>query len=154
MTDTDRLLARQAAEDLARHYVLTIDQRDFDAYRALFGDTVTVDYQPPLPGVENGELDTKEWVEGATETFNAIPATQHIVVPASVELAEDGASATVISNCQAAHFDPEAKGGDTAFTQFIRYTHHVQKDGSGWIIAKVEADILYSTGNPMILAGG
>ena len=151
--EPDHIQEYLAARAVALLYTLRIDQRDFEGYRALFGDTVEVDYNPPLPGPGNGRLNSDEWVSGAKKTFNAIPATQHSVVPAEVVMRDNGRRATVTSNCTARHFDPDA-GGDTSFTQYIRYTHEVEHVAGGWVITKAGAEILHSTGNPMILAGG
>lgn len=135
--------------EVALAYMFTVDRRDFEAYRTLFGDTVEVHYEPSQPGVPKGEVDADDWVSGAEHTFTPIEATHHTVVPVSART--EGDTATVISNCTARHYDPEVAGGHT-FEQFMIYSHHLRRDGDRWVIARVDAQVLYSTGNPGILA--
>ena len=138
----------QTPTELALAYMFLVDRRDFGAYRELFGDHVEIRYRPHQPGVPEGKVASDEWASGAEHTFTQIAATHHTVVPVSVR--EDGKTATAICNCQARHYDTEVPGGVT-FDQFMVYTIHMKKT-DGWIISGVDAEVLYSKGNPMILA--
>ena len=139
----------QTPTDLALAYMFAVDRRDWATYRKLFTDEVEVHYEPNQPGVPKGKVAADDWVSGAEHTFDPIEATHHTVVPVSVS--EDGNTALAICNCQARHFDTQVPGSAT-FDQFMVYTIHMTKDGGTWRIHRVDAEVLYSVGNPMILA--
>ncbi|MGB6231103.1 MAG: nuclear transport factor 2 family protein [Litorimonas sp.] len=140
-------------EDTVSAYVWTLDRKAFDDYAALFGDTVYIDYDPP-GGLPSGErIPSSEWVDGARKTFSAIPVTHHSLVP--VRVAVDGNEARVLANCVARHFDPEADGGATHFTQYMHYDVELLREDADarWTIDSVTARIVHQEGDPAILRG-
>ncbi|MGB3735948.1 MAG: nuclear transport factor 2 family protein [Ilumatobacter sp.] len=139
-----------------------IDQRDWDAYRAIF-------VQPPIEiefdyssyhGRPATRMSVDAWIAGITPLFTALDATQHSMTNPLVEIEGDAARCRVYM--QATHFlwrhDLEAMTGSTEpeFTIGGHYDDHLVRVDGRWRIDRVALSVRWRRGNPAImdLAGG
>jgi len=149
MSDT----SKDAVEVIAvvnRSFALA-DSKDFDGYRALHADRITVDFG----GVNDdsqGEISADAMAESARTVVGPVAITQHMISNqvASVE----GDEATVSFYEQALHHHPEL-GEDEQVNTWILYgrgQHRLRRTSDGWKIVAARLSPVHHTGNANLLA--
>ena len=126
----DAFLDREAAAAVVRRYAGALDAHNWAAYRALFTDSLAIDYG--AIGSLTGPIAADEWTDRC-RALEGFDATAHRL--SNIAVAIDGDRATVTSIVDAAHF--VAVDGATRMGDLIgRYTHHLVR-ADGWKIAGV-----------------
>lgn len=141
MTDLQYLIDRQEISDLLTRYAAAVDQKDWDAYRAIFTPDATIDYS--AVGGASGSLD--EVVTFLAESMVLFSASQHLI--ANEEVSIDGDSATV----RAMFFNPmqfAAPEGETGafFTLGGWYNHELTRTADGWRSTRLVEEFSWSNG--------
>lgn len=112
-------------------YADALDARDWAAYRALFAETIAIDYG--AIGSLVGSIAAGEWTQRC-RALEGFDATAHRIHNARAAI--HGDAATVTSIVDAAHFVTTDAGvlmGDL----IGRYTHRLERHGNGWRITAV-----------------
>ena len=116
---------RHAIQDVIVTYAASIDDRDFEAYRALFEEDVVLEGfgAEPVRGRE-------DWMSFVTEALSSYRATQHMLGVPKIEI--DGDRARMRTDLQASHFpkDPEGK----TFVLWATYQTELVRRSDGWRI--------------------
>jgi hypothetical protein len=122
---------RLAVADVITCYAACIDDRDFDRYRSCFDSDVELHgfAAEPIRGVA-------VWMEFVHKALEGFRATQHLLGPASVSLAGDGA--TLRADVQAQHFFIEPAG--RILTLWGTYRSELVRDADAWRIRRHQLD--------------
>lgn len=129
------LLDREAAAAVVTGYASALDARDWGAYRALFTDTIAIDYG--AIGSIVATIPADQWTDRC-QSLEGFDATAHRVNNISVRIYGD--RATVTSIVDAAHF--VRVEGDTLMADIIgRYTHELIRH-DGWKICGVTLHVV------------
>ena len=116
---------RHAIQDVIVTYAASVDDRNFDAYRACFADDVVLEgfAGEPVHGLET-------WMKFVEEALASYRATQHMLGVPKIEI--DGDAASMRTDVQATHFpsDPEAK----TLVLWATYETKLARSTRGWQI--------------------
>jgi 3-phenylpropionate/cinnamic acid dioxygenase small subunit len=146
--DTDRLVRRLADEsdlmDLIHRYAFGLDHEDWELWRSVFADEVTMDmsdYQPePPPRRAPADL----VVANARVLFAGLERSQHFL--GSHRFAIDGDTATITAHMRAEHWLHTGQGSDR-YTMFGTYVDDAVRTDDGWKLVKVRLRLLREAGN-------
>ncbi len=135
-------------------YALGIDTKDFDLYRSIFAEQVSIDFSSyegssvTEPSILSGD----QWVRNVQPLFTGLAATQHTMTnPLSVI---DGDSATCRMYMQAHHVY-EADKADSWFTLGGYYDDTLVRSTdspTGWLLTGVTLSVLWRKGDHSIMA--
>lgn len=130
MTAADAFLDRDAAAAVVVGYAEALDARDWRAFRALFTDSIHLDYG--AIGSIVGPISADDWT-ARCRSLEGFDSTAHRLH--NIRAIVEGDTATINSIVDAAHFIEE--GGAVLMGDLIgRYTHRLQR-GDGWKITGV-----------------
>jgi hypothetical protein len=133
---------RQAIVELTHAYCWALDSGDWDALDRVFTPTATAELAGDLTGVEQ----IKARVRAALEPLDA---SQHMVANQQVRV--DGDRATCRTYLQAQHVRRAAEGGST-YMVGGRYHDQLVRTTDGWRIERRDLTILWTDGNPAVMA--
>jgi uncharacterized protein (TIGR02246 family) len=119
---------RFALADVMTRYAAAVDDRDLDAYAALFADDVEV-----IGFAEHTIHGRSAWVEFVVGALQRFGATQHLLGPQLVEVERE--RARVRTDVQATHVLETS--GDL-FVLWATYRTELARTGSGWEIKRHE----------------
>ncbi|HEX4362479.1 MAG TPA: nuclear transport factor 2 family protein [Pseudonocardia sp.] len=127
------------------------DSKDFDGYRALHADRITVD-SGGINDDSQGEISAEAMAKSARTVVGPVATTPHMISNqvASVE----GDEATVSFYEQALHHHP-ALGEDeqvNTWTLYGRGEHRLHRTSDGWKIVAAHLSPIHHTGNTNLLA--
>jgi 3-phenylpropionate/cinnamic acid dioxygenase small subunit len=129
---------RLEIEQLLVRYCYAIDQRDWDAYRAVYTRDAVIDDVSAGPG--NSVDDMVEFLSRALERVVLI---QHAISTANIEIDGDSASARTICHCPVVL--DRGDGETQMFFQGLWYQDELVRTPDGWRIAKrVESDYFHN----------
>ena len=131
-------------------FAAAIDTRDWAAYRAVFTDSLEVDYTSYRPG-SVATMPADAWVARATALFPGLDATQHCLYNPLVDLDGDRARCRVY--LQAEHVLPNPLG-DPTFTIGGYYDDRLVRAGDSWLICAKKLVVTWSRGNRHVLTLG
>jgi 3-phenylpropionate/cinnamic acid dioxygenase small subunit len=134
MTDLEGLLDRAALIDQVSRLAYAEDDKDYDAFRALFADTVYVDMRT-LHGGEAQEISADELTERARQALDGFDYTQHSAANVLVTL--DGDRAHVRANVTAYHHLPTEPGVDDFCTVRVYWNLGFVRTSGSWLIDRV-----------------
>lgn len=129
------MLDQRACERQVILYAESLDRRDWRAYRALFTDTIVLDYASI--GSICGPIAADEWVARCA-LLGSFSATRHRVSNLLCDI--DGDRATVSSAIDASHFVPDCDvvlHGDLCGT----YQHGLRRMSGEWLIERCRLDV-------------
>jgi 3-phenylpropionate/cinnamic acid dioxygenase small subunit len=142
--DSDDLVDRQAIVDVCTSYALALDSRDWARLRACFTEDAVADY---------GDSGASEGYEAIETTCRAalepLSASQHLLGNHLVRLEGDGADSTCYFQAQ------HVMEGLAAGTQYVvagRYDDRLVRTPSGWRISHRTLSVMWTSGNPDVLA--
>ena len=139
----------QAVCETVYRYATGIDSRDWDMYRSVFADEVSVDFTSYHPAQPAAHMRADEWVASVQPLFSGLAATQHSMTNPTVQLRSDTASCTMYM--QAAHALDH--GNDDAwFTIGGYYRNELVRTALGWRITAVTLTVLWRRGDESIMA--
>lgn len=131
MTDLQALADRAALIDQVSRLAYAEDDKDYDAFRALFADTVYVDMRT-LHGGEAQEISADELTERARHALDGFEYTQHSAANVLVTL--DGDRAHVRANVTAYHHVPTEPGVADYCTVRVYWNLGFARTDGGWLI--------------------
>jgi 3-phenylpropionate/cinnamic acid dioxygenase small subunit len=127
---------RLEIEELLVRYCYAIDQRDWDAYRAVYTEDAVVDDVSAGPG--NSVEEMVEFLSGALQRVVLI---QHAISSVKIEI--DGDSARSICHCPVVL--DRGDGETQMFFQGLWYVDDLVRTPDGWKISKrVESDYFHN----------
>jgi hypothetical protein len=137
----------QQITELVYRYAFGIDTRNWDLYRAIFTDTVEIDFS----SYDNRPATTMradDWVRRLKVLFAGLAATQHTMTNPIVEVVGD--RATCVMTMQAAHL-LDAGNDNSWFTIGGYYVDSFERTTSGWLLDGVTLNVLWRRGNDAIM---
>lgn len=128
-TDSGALSDRRAAEDVIVRYAASVDERDFDTYRACFVPEVELHGfgAEVVHGID-------AWMDFVHKALEPYEATQHMLGPPYAEIR--GEEALLRADVQAQHFLRSPKG--RIFTLWATYRSQLVRSNDAWLIARHE----------------
>jgi len=139
-----RLVDESDLRDLLHRYAFGLDHEDWELWRSVFADEVTMDmsdYQPePPPRPAAADL----VVANARVLFAGLERSQHFMGSHRYEI--DGDRATITAHMRAEHWLHTGLGGDK-YTMFGTYTDDAIRTAGGWKLVRVRLRLLREEGN-------
>jgi ketosteroid isomerase-like protein len=146
MAAADELADRQAIVDTCINYAYALDSRDWPRLRACFTEDAVANY-----GGERGVSEGYETIEQTCRsTLEPLAASQHLLGNHLVSL--DGDRATSSCYFQAQHVMEGLPDGEH-YVVAGRYDDRLVRTGDGWRIAHRTLTVMWTSGNPAVLAG-
>ena len=130
---------RHAVAEVVARVAYEADARDWAAVRALYADTVRVDYTS-LAGGEPASVPADALIAGWRELLPGFELTQHMLGPVVVRL--DGDRATARTHVRALH-----RIGAEEWIVGGHYTYRLARRGDGWVITHHTLGGAYQEGN-------
>jgi ketosteroid isomerase-like protein len=141
---TRSLLDREEVRAVCVRYATALDRRDWALLRQCFRPDVVADYE----GI--GTLEGYDAVEDVCrKALEPLAASQHLL--GNHDVTVDGDVAHCSTYFQAQHVRPGAPGGDL-FVVAGTYTDRMTREDDGWRIATRRLDVVWTDGNPAVLA--
>jgi 3-phenylpropionate/cinnamic acid dioxygenase small subunit len=134
VTDLQALADRAELQDVVARLAYAEDDKDYDAFRAIFADTVYVDMRT-LHGGEAQEITADELTERARHALDGFAYTQHSAANVLVTL--DGDRAHVRANVTAYHHVPTEPGIDDYCTVRVYWNLGCVRTDGRWLIDRV-----------------
>lgn len=138
------ILDRQAVVDRVSAYGWALDDRDWNALAACFGEDGEADYGAQL-GTHVGGAAVAALCRRVLESLDS---TQHVITNHEVRLEGDRASARC--HVVAQHTRAEAPGGAN-YTIGASYRVALTRTADGWLIRRLELHVRWQDGNPRVL---
>jgi SnoaL-like protein len=135
MTDLQALLDRAELAGLVPRLAYAEDDRDYDAFRALFAESVLVDMSS-LFGEPAYEIGADDLTQRARSVLGGFEYTQHHTSNVVVEL--DGDRATVRATVNAYHYLPTEPGVEDFCLARVNWHFGCVRTDDGWLIDRVE----------------
>ncbi len=151
MTSGPRADDRAAITETVHRYATGVDTRDWDLYRSIFDERVTIDFSS-YSGRPAAEMGGDEWVASVRPLFTGLAATQHQMSNAIVEL--DGDEAVCWMYMVAVHVGDHDEPS-RRFTIGGRYRDALRRseDGpAGWVITAVTLEVWWRDGDAAVMA--
>jgi 3-phenylpropionate/cinnamic acid dioxygenase small subunit len=128
---------RLAIQDVMARYARHVDERDLDAFRALFDEAVEIAGFGPEPLVG-----PDAWLQVVTSTLDRFGRTQHMLGPVLAEI--DGDRARARTDLQAIHCHLPPRTG--LFTLWGTYHTELARTQDGWRIVRHTLAITHMDG--------
>ena len=148
----DDVLQRLADEsdlmDLIHRYAFGLDHEDWELWRDIFADDVTIDMSDYSGGPPPGPSPANMVVDNARTLFAGFERTQHFM--GSHRFAIDGDTATITAHMRAEHWLHTGEGGDK-YTMFGTYFDEAVRTNDGWKLTKVRLRLLREEGNRYLM---
>ena len=144
-----RLIDESDLRDLIHRYAFGLDNEDWELWRSVFTDIVTIDmtdYQPGRP-VRPGVADRV--VAGIQALFAGLDGSQHFI--GSHRYAIDGDRATITAHMRAEHWMTTGKGSDR-YTMYGTYTDEAVRTPDGWKLETVRLTLIREEGNRYLMS--
>jgi hypothetical protein len=150
------LVDRALVVETVYMYATAVDSRDWELYRSIFTDEVSVDFSSFFGGGESNwvTMPADAWVESVAATFAHLGATQHSMSNPRVSI--DGDRATCAMYVQAEHFratdatDPPG-GAPASYTVGGAYTDTLVRTAAGWRLHQVRLTVRWERGDKAIM---
>lgn len=135
---------------LVNRLFMSADVRDWQAYRSLMTEEVTLDFGGVGPHA-TGTRGADQVARDAERVIGPVYLTQHMVSNHLVSITGDEASVEFYEH--ALHYHP-ALGSDETINTWVLYGHGVRtarRTGDGWRLTGAVLTIRHQTGNPGLL---
>ena len=130
-------------------YAYGIDTNDFELYRSIFTDEVTMDFSSYDGSSGPKVLPADDWVAGLKPLFTGLDSTQHSMSNPLVDIDAEASHARCRMYMQAVHMlDSEP---DPEFTIGGYYDDLLARTPDGWKIKAVTLTVWWRRGNPQIM---
>lgn len=143
-----RLVDESDLRDLIHRYAFGLDHQDWELWRSVFTDRVTVDmtdYQSHRPA-RAGDADRV--VAGARVLFAGLDGSQHFIGSHRYEI--DGDRAKITAHMRAEHWMTTGKGSDK-YTMFGTYFDQAIRTPNGWKLEVVKLSLIREEGNRYLM---
>jgi SnoaL-like domain len=137
-----------AVAETVYRYATGVDRRDWQLYRSLFTDTVSVDFSSFQPELSPRVMNTDDWVAGLVPLFTGLAATQHSMTNPLVTVDGDGAAITMYMRAHHVH-DPDDPG--SWYTVGGYYDDTLVCVDSRWLLTGVRLTVTWRAGDPAIM---
>lgn len=144
-----RLIDESDLRELIHRYAFGLDHEDWELWRSVFADTVTMDMSDYLPGREIRPAAADRVVDNARVMFAGFDCSQHFI--ASHRYAIDGDRATITAHMRAEHWMTTGKGSDR-YTMFGTYFDEAVRTEHGWKLEKVRLALIREEGNRYLMS--
>lgn len=139
-----RLTDESDLRDLIHRYAFGLDHEDWELWRTVFAETVTMDmsdYQPePPPRPAPADV----VVANARVLFAGLDRSQHFI--GSHRYAIEGDRATITAHMRAEHWLHTGRGDDR-YTMYGTYFDQAVRTDDGWKLVTVRLRLLREEGN-------
>ena len=139
-----RLTDESDLQDLIHRYAFGLDTQDWDLWRSIFADEVTIDLSDYEPDPPPRLLPVEVHVKYARRLFAGFDATQHFI--STQRFAIHGDTATITAHMRAEHWMTSGHGGDR-YTMYGTYSDTCVRTTDGWRITAVKLALLRQEGN-------
>jgi len=143
-----RLVDESDLRDLIHRYAFGLDHEDWEMWRGVFADVVTMDmsdYQPePRPRAARSDV----VVANARVLFAGLERSQHFI--GSHRYVIDGDTATITAHMRAEHWLHTGRGGDR-YTMYGTYVDEAVRTDDGWKLVTVRLRLLREEGNRQVM---
>ena len=139
-----RLVDESDLRDLIHRYALGLDTQDWDLWRSIFTDEVTLDLTDYEPEPAPRPLPVDLHLRYAQRLFAGFDATQHFI--STHRFAINGDAAIITAHMRAEHWVTSGQGGDR-YTMYGTYTDACIRTTDGWRISAVKLALLREEGN-------
>ena|SRR5579872_6808810 len=137
-----------AVVETVYRYATGVDRRDWELYRSLFADTVTIDFSSFSPDLPPRVMGADDWVAGLVPLFTGLAATQHSMTNPLAAVVGD--AATVTMYVQAHHvFIPDDPA--SWYTVGGYYDDTLVRVDSRWLLTGVCLTVTWRAGDPTIM---
>lgn len=139
----DDLLDRARITDHVLGYATGIDRRDWQLYRSIFADQLTIDFSS-WSGEPSATMPADDWVAGVRATLASFDATQHVLTNFLIEIGGDSATCTCYMT---AHH--HLVTGDLREMHSIggHYVHDLRRAAEGWLIHATQLNVTWEMGD-------
>lgn len=139
-----RIVDESAIVDVAVRYCWTLDTRDWGGLVDVFLPDATANLggRTVLAGID-------AITQRCRSTLSRLDLSQHLV--STHQVAIDGDEATHRCHFQAQHVRSGAEGGDN-YIVGGRYEDRLRRTGDGWRIAHRDLVVMWTEGNPVVIA--
>ncbi len=139
----DELIDWAKITDHVLNYATGIDRHQWDLYRSIFADEITLDFSS-WSGDPASTMPANDWVAGVRAALEPFDATQHVLTNFSIDL--DGNRA--ICTCyMAAHHHLIVEGDRQMHSIGGYYIHELEREGDGWLIHKTQLNVTWEMGD-------
>ncbi|MEP3226180.1 MAG: nuclear transport factor 2 family protein [Parasphingorhabdus sp.] len=142
----ESLVDRAKITDHILKYATGIDQRDWDLYRSIFAETITLDFSS-WSGEPESEMTADNWVAGVRATLEPFDATQHVLTNFVIDLQGDRAQCTCY---MAAHHYLVIDGNRQMHSIGGFYIHELQRAKAGWLIHQTMLNVTWEMGDRVL----
>lgn len=142
----DDLVDRARITDHVLRYATGIDRRDWQLYRSIFADPLTIDFSS-WSGEPAASMNADDWVAGVRATLEPFDATQHVLTNFVIDV--DGADGTCTCYMAAHH---HLVTGDLREMHSIGgyYVHKLRRAGDGWLIHATRLNVTWEMGDRIL----
>ena len=139
----DNLVYRANITDHVLRYATGIDRHDWQLYRSIFADRLTVDFSS-WSGEPAASMNADDWVAGVRSTLEPFDATQHVLTNFMIEV--DGTAATCTCYMTAHH---HLVTGELREMHSIGgyYVHNLRRTDIGWLIDATQLNVTWEMGD-------
>ena len=146
--ELQRLLDESDLRDLIHRYAFGLDRRDWDLWRSVFADDVTMDMSDYQPEPPPRPAPADRVVKNAQVLFAGFDASQHFMGSHRYEI--HGDTAVITAHMRAEHWVTSGQGSDK-YTMFGTYTDEAVRTPEGWKLTKVALRLLREEGNRHVM---
>jgi 3-phenylpropionate/cinnamic acid dioxygenase small subunit len=143
-----RLADESDLRDLIHRYALGLDTRDWDLWRSVFADEVTIDMTDYEPEPAPQRLPIATHLAYVQRLFAGFAATQHFI--GTHRFVVDGDEATIVAHMRAEHWVDTSQGSDR-YTMYGTYTDRCVRTADGWKMTAVKLRLLREEGNRHVM---
>jgi 3-phenylpropionate/cinnamic acid dioxygenase small subunit len=150
MTDDrlQRLIDEADLRDLIHRYAFGLDLQDWELWRTVFADEVTMDMSDYQPEPAPRPAPADRVVANAQVLFAGLERSQHFI--GSHRYAIDGDRATITAHMRAEHWLHTGRGSDR-YTMFGTYTDEAVRTADGWKLERVRLRLIREEGNRALM---
>jgi len=145
-----RLLDESDLRDLIHRYAFGLDHEDWELWRSVFTDTVTIDMSDYQPGSPVRPASADKVVAGIQTMFAGLDGSQHFI--GSHRYSIDGDRATITAHMRAEHRMTSDAGGDR-YTKNGTYFDEAVRTADGWKLESVRLELIREEGNRYLMGG-
>lgn len=145
-----RLIDESDLRDLIHRYAFGLDHEDWELWRSVFTDTVTIDMTDYQPGRPARPASADRVVAGIQTMFAGLDGSQHFI--GSHRYVINGDRATITAHMRAEHWMTSDMGGDR-YTMYGTYFDEAVRTAEGWKLETVRLALIREEGNRYLMGG-
>ena len=143
-----RLVDESDLRDLLHRYAFGLDHEDWELWRGVFADEVTMDMSDYQPDPPPRAAPADRVVANAKVLFAGLERSQHFM--GSHRFTIDGDTARITAHMRAEHWLHTGQGGDR-YTMYGTYFDDAVRTDDGWKLVVVRLRLLREEGNRALM---